>query len=202
MTGTFRQWFLLVGCGLYLAGLATSAVNGSDTIDPNNDGSQYAWADNVGWLNAEPLGDGGPGMQVLDTRVEGWLWLENAGWISLSCHNTDSCLSIDFEVTLDGSGALAGYGWSENLGWISFSCANTDSCAAVNYGVTIDPVTGEFSGFAWAENFGWISFSCENTESCATVDYRVVTEIPFPGELPFSDGFDSGDTSRWSATVP
>lgn len=202
MTGTLQQCSLGVATGLCLVGLAPLCLRGSDTVDPNNDGSQYAWTENVGWLNAEPLGDGGPGMRVLATRVEGWLWLENAGWVSLSCHTTDSCSSVDFDVTHDGFGALAGFGWSENLGWISFSCENTGSCAAVDYGVTIDPVTGEFSGFAWAENFGWISFSCENTGSCASVDYRVVTEIPFIGELPFSDGFDSGDTSRWSATVP
>jgi hypothetical protein len=29
-----------------------------------------------------------------------------------------------------------------------------------------------------------------------------MTEFPFPDELPFSDGFESGDTSAWPATVP
>jgi hypothetical protein len=183
------------------AALTMPAIAG-DTIDPDNDGSQYAWAENVGWLNAEPLGDGGPGMRVLENRIEGWLWSENVGWISLSCHNTDSCSAVDFEVTDDGSGTLSGYGWSENAGWISFSCENTGSCAAVDFGVTVDPVTGELAGFAWGENLGWVSFSCENTSSCATVDYRVRTEVPFPEDVLFSDGFESGDSSAWSATVP
>jgi hypothetical protein len=105
-------------------------------------------------------------------------------------------------VTHDGSGALAGYGWSENAGWISFSCENTGSCATVDFGVTVDPVTGELTGFAWSENLGWISLSCENTGSCAAVEYRVRIEVPFPEDVLFSDGFESGDSSAWSATVP
>jgi hypothetical protein len=194
LTGAFLVT-LVVFCA------AGPGVYAGDTIDPNNDGSQYAWAENVGWLNAEPMGDGGPGMRVLETRVEGWLWLEGVGWVSLSCHNTDSCSSVEYEVTHDGSGILAGYGWSENAGWVSFSCVNTMSCATIDYGVTINPGNGEFSGFAWAENLGWISFSCENTGSCAAVEFRVETQIPFPDEV-FSDGFESGDTSDWSNTVP
>ena len=48
----------------------------------------YAWSENAGWLNAEPLGDGGACMRVLEGRAEGWIWSENVGWISLSRHNT------------------------------------------------------------------------------------------------------------------
>lgn len=180
----------------------TMPLLAGDTVDPNNDGSQYAWSENAGWLNAEPLGDGGPGMRVLEGRAEGWIWSENVGWISLSCHNTGSCPEVDFEVTHDGSGSLSGFGWSENAGWISFSCENTGSCATVDFGVMVDPVTGELTGFAWSENLGWISLSCENTGSCAAVEYRVRTEVPFPEDVLFSDGFESGDSSAWSATVP
>jgi hypothetical protein len=181
---------------------ASISIYAEDTIDPGNDGSQYAWAENSGWLNAEPLGDGGPGMRVLENRVEGWIWSANLGWISLSCFNTDGCTSVEFEVTHDGFGNLSGFGWSENVGWISFSCENTGSCATVDYGVSVDIVTGELTGYGWSENLGWISFSCENTGSCATVDYGVTTEIPFPEDVIFSDGLESGDTSAWSNTVP
>jgi hypothetical protein len=184
-----------------VAAMALPVLAG-DTIDPDNDGSQYAWAENVGWLNAEPSGDGGPGMRVLESRVEGWLWSENVGWISLSCHNTGSCSTVAFEVLHDGSGGLTGYGWSENAGWISFSCENTGSCATVDYGVTVDPASGELAGFAWSENLGWVSFSCENTGSCATVEFRVKTEVPFPEDVLFADSFESGDTGAWSATLP
>jgi len=198
-------WMLPTWFGLVFPIVVVSTtlpLAAAETIDPNDDGSQYAWSENVGWINAEPLGDGGPGMRIWQTRADGWVWAENIGWISLSCSNTSTCQEVDFEVTNDGAGNLAGFGWAENAGWVSFSCENTVSCASIDYGVTIDPATGEFSGFAWAENLGWISFSCVNTGSCATVGYRVQTEIPFVEDVIFSNGFESGGTTEWSATVP
>lgn len=182
-------------------GLAFSAA-AAETIDPGDDGSQYAWAENIGWINLEPLSDGGPGVVILSDLVKGWMWSENTGWVSLSCQNTGSCDRVSFGVTHDGSGNLGGYAWGENIGWISFSCQNTRSCPTVSYGVTIDPGTGLFSGFAWAENVGWVSLSCQNTATCGDVDYRVRTEIPFLSHLLFFDGFESSDTSVWSNTVP
>ena len=40
--------------------LATTAIF-AENIDPNNDGSRYAWSENLGWLNARPGGPSGPG---------------------------------------------------------------------------------------------------------------------------------------------
>jgi hypothetical protein len=88
----------------------------TENIDPDNDGSQYAWCENIGWLNAEPLGDGGPGMDVGDFDVIGYLWGENIGWISLSCENTAGCETVDYGVENDGCGGLKGYAWGENVG--------------------------------------------------------------------------------------
>ena len=130
----------------------------AENIDPDNNGSQYVWSENAGWLNAEPNGEGGPGIEVTDTELSGYLWGENFGWVSVSCVNTGSCGTVDFGVTNDGAGNLAGYAWAENVGWISFSCENRNSCGTSNYGVIIDPDTGFFDGRAWAENIGWISF--------------------------------------------
>jgi hypothetical protein len=156
-------------CGSLL-GLASAAA---EDVDPDNDDSQYAWASNLGWINAEPLGDGGPGMALSAEAATGWLWSANSGWISLSCENTGSCDSVDYGVLNNGDGQLSGYAWSPNLGWISFSCADSNSCDSVDYGVQVDPVSGEMSGFAWAANAGWISFSCADTESCSNVDFGV-----------------------------
>lgn len=117
-------------------------------IDPDDDGSKYAWGENIGWINFEPTNR--PGVTVADTTVTGYGWSENTGWI-----NMDPAYG---GVTNDGNGNLSGYAWGENTGWISFSCENTGSCATVDYGVTIDPDTGVFSGYAWGENVGWISF--------------------------------------------
>jgi hypothetical protein len=185
--------------GLVLLGIA--AIHASETIDPDNDGSQYAWAENIGWLNAEPGRNGGPGMSITPDTVEGWLWAENVGWISLACANTSSCAAAEYRVTNDGGGNLSGYGWAENIGWISFSCENTGSCSSTDYGVVVDTMTGDLSGRAWSENSGWVSLSCSNTASCSTVDYGVTTD-PTPLEEIFSEGMESGEISGWSSSVP
>jgi hypothetical protein len=136
---------LLMLSVVWLAGGVVFAEN----IDPDNDGSQYAWGENVGWINFQP--SFGPGVTVTDSAMTGYAWAENVGWINLS--------SSYGGVSNDGSGNLSGYAWSENTGWISFSCSNTGSCGLANYGVNIDPNTGVFSGYAWGENIGWINFA-------------------------------------------
>ncbi|MFC1813352.1 MopE-related protein [Thermodesulfobacteriota bacterium] len=147
----------------------------AENIDPDNDDSQYAWGENVGWLNLEPDAEGDPGVQVGGDELTGYIWHKNIGWISLSCTNTNFCEEVDYKVINDGVGNLSGYAWSKNAGWISFSCENTGTCITASYGVFIDPATGVFSGYAWSKNVGWISFSCENTDTCGTVDFGVKT---------------------------
>ena len=113
----------------------------AENIDPDNDGSQYAYGENVGWLNLEPGGDGGSGVEVSDSTVTGYMWGENIGWINLS--------PTESGVVNDGAGDLSGYAWGENVGWINFAPAGG--------GVYID-ACGGFNGTAWGENIGWISF--------------------------------------------
>ena len=74
---------------LVLLILATAAPSpfAQETIDPAGDGSQYGWAENIGWINAEPGGDGGSGVRLTVPDVGGWLWSENVGWISLACES-------------------------------------------------------------------------------------------------------------------
>lgn len=64
--------------------LLAGGVAVAENIDPANDGSKYAWAENLGWINLRPLGAGGPGVQVSDSGLTGWAWSENAGWITFS----------------------------------------------------------------------------------------------------------------------
>jgi hypothetical protein len=143
---------------ILLAGGAAFAEN----INPANDGSKYAWSENMGWINAQPSGPGGPGVQVSDSALTGYAWSENAGWVGLSCANDNSCGTASFGVSNDGCGTLSGYAWSENAGWINF--------APTGAGVVINPKTGIFSGRAWSENAGWITFSSTGSNS-----YRVAT---------------------------
>jgi hypothetical protein len=142
---------------LFVALLAAGSAAAAENIDPVGDGHQYAWGENVGWINAEPSENGGNGVEVTDFKLNGWLWGENIGWVSLTCDNTSACGVTPFGVANDGSGHLSGLAWSENTGWVDFApttCLPDPTC-----GVKIDPVTGYFSGRAWDENVGWISFS-------------------------------------------
>jgi len=138
-----------------VCGAITCSMVHAENIDPNNNSSQYAWGENVGWLNAEPLGEGGPGVQVEELKLTGYIWAENIGWISLSCENTSSCSQVDYGLTNDGAGVLTGYAWGENVGWINFE-PNVPGDPN-RYGVTIDK-EGYFNGWAWGENVGWIHF--------------------------------------------
>ena len=154
-----NKYRLLILISLISTMVLSVSIGHAENIDPDEDGSQYAYGENVGWLNFEP--DTGDGVQAESDILTGFIWAENIGWISLSCENTSSCGTVSYGVTNDGDGDLAGYAWSENVGWISFSCDNTASCGTVDYGVTIDG-QGNFYGYAWAENIGWIHLSSIN----------------------------------------
>src|SRR5439155_1573968 len=83
LTMSTRLWAI----PLALAGLAIAAFAGvvvAENIDPFNNGSQYAWSENTGWLNAEPANCGNCGVQVSNTKLTGYIWAENIGWISFS----------------------------------------------------------------------------------------------------------------------
>src|SRR3990167_11064922 len=66
-----------------MIGIGVVTVCG-ENIDPDNDDSQYAYGENVGYLNFEPSGNGGPGAEVTNSAVTGYVWGENIGWINLS----------------------------------------------------------------------------------------------------------------------
>ena len=174
-----------------IGAIAAAAAAFAENVDPGNAGAQYAWGENVGWINAEPANSGVPlaqGVTVSGTGVTGFMYGENIGWINMSCQNNATCGSTgNYGVTNDGLGNLGGYAWGENVGWISFSCANNPaSCAGTgNYGVHIDPATGIWSGSAWGENIGWINFSHNQVAS------RIKTDD--------GDGVGAGDNCPFDA---
>ena len=173
------------------AGLCLHNLTMADEhVDPENDGSQHAFAANLDWVNAEPSGDGGPGIGFIDTKVVGWLWSANAGWVSLNCINTNTCGDVDYGIKHDGAGNLSGYAWAANLGWVSFSCADSKSCDDVDYSVTVDLETGEMAGYAYAANVGWIGLSCNNTGSCGAVDFGVRVDVDSVNGNLLSDSFE------------
>ena len=134
---------------IFLLGLSLFYTTFADeNIDPNDDGSQYAYGENVGWINFEPniLGPN-VGAMVSDDKLTGFIWAENIGWINLS--------PTFGGVQNDGTGLLSGYAWGENVGWINFDPNVPDD--PNHYGVIIDN-KGNFNGWAWGENIGWIHF--------------------------------------------
>ena len=132
----------------------------AENIDPNNDGNQYAWGENVGWVNFEPnRPEPNVGAIVTPDELSGFIWAENIGWINLDPNELDP----NSGVTNDGAGNLSGYAWGENVGWINFD-PNVPGDSS-DYGVTIDS-EGNFDGWAWGENIGWINFGL--------TDYHVV----------------------------
>lgn len=165
-----------------VAGIAAFARGGTraENIDPGASSAKHAYSENVGWLNAEPSGAGGPGVRVSKTKLTGYIWGENIGWINLSCHTNATCGAVNYGVVNDGLGVLSGYAWAENVGWINMSCLTNNTCATSTYGVIIDPWTGVFSGKAWGENVGWISFSWG---SGAPATFRVQTSWACPYDL-------------------
>ena len=178
-----------------LALLAAPALQ-AETVQPSQ---RWTWAENAGWIDARPLGNGGPGLHAEDGVVSGWLWSPNVGWISAHCQNTGSCAETAYGLRLDevagmpGLLRLSGYLWSENTGWIVAHCATTQSCSEVDYGLHVDRASGLIDGYAWSENLGWISFSCANTASCGNVLYGVgllaEAAVPLPVGL-FENGFE------------
>lgn len=140
--------------GLALSLVFTCALTQAENIDPYNDGSKYAYGENVGWLNFEP--EQGPGVQVSAAKLEGFVWAENIGWINLAPSTYGG-------VVKDVSGSLSGYAWGENVGWINFG--------PTHGGVGIDPL-GNLEGWAWGENIGWIRFDSTrayNVQACVVI---------------------------------
>ena len=77
------QKHLRVGLVLVLVLIITPLVF-AENIDPDNDGAQYAYGENVGWFNWEPaINSGIHGVHVYDNYLDDYIWAENIGWINL-----------------------------------------------------------------------------------------------------------------------
>lgn len=145
----------LVLVGSILTILVLASVASAENIDPYEDDSQYAYGENVGWLNFEPnIADPNVGATVTSEKLTGFIWAENIGWVNLWPENYGG-------VSNDSAGNLSGYAWGENVGWINFNPSYG--------GVTID-ADGNFDGWAWGENIGWINF-----QSADLYGYNVIT---------------------------
>ena len=172
----------------------------AENIDPNEDGSQYAYGENVGWLNFEPnVAAPNAGATVSDQNLTGFIWAENIGWINLDPNDDDP----NTGVSNDGSGQLSGFAWGENVGWLNFD-PNVPGDPN-HYGVTID-IDGNFDGLAWGENIGWLNFNSADlygfgVQACKVnfidlanfVDDWLQSGIGLPGDLSGNEEVDFVD---------
>src|SRR5690606_23805952 len=105
---------------------------------------------------------GAQGARLHDTFLSGYLWSENAGWITLgdgtpanrtAYGNTDGA---DAGVNLDPApGRLSRLAWSASIGWLNFSAG---AMAAPANPARISPTAPHrLHGYAWGENVGWIN---------------------------------------------
>jgi len=179
---------------------ALATVASAENIDPYDNSSQYAYGENVGWLNFEP--SEGPGVTVSDANLIGYVWAENIGWINLWPENYGG-------VGNDGAGNLSGYAWGENVGWINFDPVVSGD--PTDYGVKIDG-NGNFSGWAWGENIGWINFHSAdlygyNVKACKVnfedlanfVDDWLESDTGLPGDLSGNDEVNFVDYSIFAS---
>lgn len=158
------------------AALTPLSSSYGENIDPYNTDSQYAWGENVGWINFEPnRPEPNVGATVTDDKVTGFVWAENVGWINLDPNISDSNVGIKN----DGTGLLSGYAWGENVGWINFNPQVPND--SNHYGVTVN-TEGDFSGWAWGGNIGWIHLS-----SSTPVAYAVKTSWTTGLYIDFDD---------------
>ena len=87
--------------------------------------------------------------------LQGWVWNDNLGWVSLYCPGDGSsnrgiaCGAVKYGVEVDKvSGILSGYAWS-NAGWIRMNCAPTPGygdgnyCATSNHAVKVRVTTNK-----------------------------------------------------------
>jgi hypothetical protein len=184
--------------GLVLAAILvlSFASTYAENIDPYENDSQYAYGENVGWLNFEPNAAGpNVGATVSSSKLTGFIWAENIGWLNLDPNDADSNTGI----TNDGVGNLSGFAWGENVGWINFGPSYG--------GVTIDS-DGNFDGWAWGENIGWINFGSAdlygyNVKACKVnfvdlanfVDDWLESGTGLPGDLSGNNEVDFVDYS-------
>ncbi len=142
--------------------------------------NQYAWGENVGWVNFLPT-DGN--IHITDSVITGYAWDKNYGWINFAPTQSG--------VVNDGDGNLSGYAWSTGGGYINFS------------GVVINS-SGKFTGIASGVTYGQLTFDCDQCN--VTTDWRPssvrpVTTTSSSGSGSIWGTFRTGVSTTTSSTV-
>ena len=92
-----------------------------------------------------------------DYVLQGWVWNENLGWISMGAFDTATVSPIASSLNKD----VASTGATNNLG-IQNGTVKYSSILNVTRNVTTNlPIAGELLGYWWGDNAGWIRLNCE-----------------------------------------
>ena len=91
ISGAIGFLTILMFCATFIYG---------ENIDPYDDGFQYAYGENVGWINFEPS-NGGVTIDS-DGNFDGRAWGENIGWINFNSsdlygYNVKAC-KVNFRI--------------------------------------------------------------------------------------------------------
>jgi len=106
-------------------------------------------------------------------HLEGWVWDDNLGWVSLYCPggagatNLDiACGSIAYKVSFTTTGTgpdvtsvkLSGYAWGDNVGYISFNSAYHQLAPIASGGSKglVDTSMGVAAYHVYADAVGWL----------------------------------------------
>ena len=139
--------------------LAGASLQAQSTINPTN---RYAYAANVGWIDARGDVPSGSGVVIGEYVCSGYAYAANVGWINFGSgsaangvYYTNTILNNinDFGVNQDGTGRLRGFAYGANIGWINFEDTGNP---------TVNLLTGQLTGFAYSANCGWINLADTN----------------------------------------
>lgn len=118
----------------------------------------------------------GPG--AVPARLEGWVWNDNLGWVSMYCPATGMNLGIacggqQYSVLFATAGvgpdfssvSMSGNAWGDNIGYISFKDVTSGSTwnwmKPVSSGASRGLISSATQSdiHAWADSVGWLNFT-------------------------------------------
>ena len=138
------------GAGKYLLGSLSNGVNLLLNGNISNI-NHYAYGENIGWIDFDPIVSGNPTMQIGDNGLTGYAWGENVGWIMLGNSNGPDSINGYLNTSSSnwgvnnstvgcdsGYSCLSGYAYGENVGWVNFDPV----LSGTHYGVKISTTGG------------------------------------------------------------
>ncbi len=156
-------------------------------------------------------------------HLEGWLWSDNIGWISLNCATDAGCDHNDpakqYKVSVNSSGHWSGRAWSSSVGWLSFDRSETGNPPGGPYqteGAIARYDSGDGKIRGWGRFLagkdgggwdGWIKLRCHEGECHAGWDDgKTATSGFFLRADNYIDGWAWGGTvvgwiSPWSPSA-